>query len=70
MKISNISNSHIAKVKHFATIDDFVIKDKPVQTLSPKIEQKIRNHMQEFAEQRTIEEFQAIKSAQKIFLNA
>lgn len=70
MKICNISKNNIAKVKCFATIDDFVIKDKPIQTLSPKTEQKIINHMQEFAEQRTIKEFKAIKSAQRIFLNA
>ena len=70
MKIQGMSNinSNINRIRRFATIEDLIIKDKPVIAVSEKQEQKIINHMEEFYKQRVIEEYKAIESAKKIFL--
>ena len=62
--------SSINKVRCFAAIEDFVIKDKPIVFLKEETEQKILDYMQELSFKRTIEEHNAIESAKKIILNA
>ena len=57
-------------VKRFATIEDFFIKDNPVEILPEEKELELMNYMYELQEKRTREEFEAIEMAKKIILNA
>ena len=58
------------KVRKYASIEDFVLKNAKPIVLSENKERTIIKKMEEFAIKQRTEEFKAMESAKKIFLNS
>ena len=73
MKVINVGKKltqNFNNIRHYATVNNLIIKNKPIIVLKEETEQQIINCMQELAEKRTFDEFNAIEFAKKIILNA
>ena len=58
------------KIRRYPAIEDFVLKNAKPVVISENKERTIIKKMEEFAIKQRTEEFKAMKSAKKIFLNS